>query len=327
MTRASKEDGAVLLTTLLVMSLMAILAVSIMDDIRFAVKRAANIQAYAQADWYQKGAEDFTKSYLSKQISASSPEERNLVLNTPQPIILPIDGGMLALSVRDGSHCFSLGALGHAAGNRTFRQLLTTLGWSENEAARITTIAIDWQDADSQMLPGGAEDYTYLGQTPARRTSNTAFTSVTELRSLGLFSEEQYQTLRPFICSRGADQKLTVNINTLSKQQAPLLAAILGGPEALNVSVQLITQRPPSGYADLSALRPSPALASFDLKNAQLNQIGFEPAYIWVEAQINYLTATRVASFEFAIAGNRLERIYRGFGDEALRPLLEDPTL
>jgi general secretion pathway protein K len=229
--------------------------------------------------------------------------------------------------VRDGSHCISLGALGNAAGNRSFRQLLTSLGWNETEAARITTIAIDWQDSDSQTLPGGAEDYTYLGRTPARRAANTAFGSVTELRELDVFSEKQYQTLRPFLCSRDAAQELLININTLSIQQAPLLAAVLGGPDALNVAAQLITQRPANGFADITALRGSPALAGFELKNAQLDQLSFEPVYLWVEAQINFLTAQRISAFEFVIDGGRLERIYHGFGAEALRPQLEDPDL
>lgn len=322
-----KEDGAVLLTTLLVMSLMATLAVSIMDDIRFAIKRAANVQAYAQADWYQRGAEDFAATYLSQQIATLGPAEQNQALKKGQPILLPIDGGAIGLSVRDGTHCFSLGALGNAAGNRTFRQLLTTLGWSENDAARATTIAIDWQDADSQTLPGGAEDYSYLGKNPARRTSNTAFISVTELRELDVFTEKQYQALRSFLCSRDASRDLVVNINTLSVNQAPLLAAILGGPDALNVAAQLLTQRPDAGYEDLTSLRAAPALSSFDLKNAQLSQIGFEPIYLWVEAHINYFTARRLSVFEFAIAGSQLDLIYRGFGNEASRPLLEDPEL
>ena len=44
-----KDRGAVLLTTLLVMALMASLSVAIFDELRVAVKRAASINAQAQA--------------------------------------------------------------------------------------------------------------------------------------------------------------------------------------------------------------------------------------------------------------------------------------
>ncbi len=41
---------------------------------------------------------------------------------------------------------------------------------------------VDWRDADSTPGPGGAEDETYLRQTPAYRCKNAPFESVEELR-------------------------------------------------------------------------------------------------------------------------------------------------
>ena len=55
MKNFDKERGTVLLTTLLIMAVMATVAVAIMDDIRFAVKRTINVGDYAQVDWYVKG--------------------------------------------------------------------------------------------------------------------------------------------------------------------------------------------------------------------------------------------------------------------------------
>ena len=76
-TKPDKERGTVLLTTLLIMAVMATVAVAIMDDIRFAVKRTINVGDYAQADWYVKGAEDFAESYISTQLSALEPIAKN----------------------------------------------------------------------------------------------------------------------------------------------------------------------------------------------------------------------------------------------------------
>ena len=107
-----------------------------------------------------------------------------------------------------------------------FRQLLVNLGWGASDAARLTSVAIDWQDTDTQILAGGAEEYTYLGRRPAYRTANAEFSSITELRGLDKFSEKEYQALRPHICVRPSSAPIKINVNTLNGDQAPLLAAL-----------------------------------------------------------------------------------------------------
>lgn len=321
MKAARKDDGAVLLTTLLVMSIMAVLAVAIMDDVRFAVKRAANVQSYAQTDWYIKGAGDFAESYISQQLNETTPEQLNVGLTQQEPIIFPFEGGLMQLSVRDGSQCFSLTDIEKTSGRIVFRRLLTELGWDVSQAARVTSVAVDWQDNDSELLPGGAEDYTYLGKAPAYRASNASFQSITELRSLNGVTEIGYQALRPFICARGGTSVNPVNVNTLAPWQAPLLAAILGGDRPLATARQLISDRPAAGYADNNQFRESPALAGYALKDAQFDFLLFEPGFIWVEADVSYLQARRKAAFEFLIEEGRAVRLYHGYGDEVLRPV------
>ena len=52
MKRTSKhERGTVLLTTLLIMTVMAAITVALMEDIRFAVKRTINVHAYAPVSY------------------------------------------------------------------------------------------------------------------------------------------------------------------------------------------------------------------------------------------------------------------------------------
>ena len=322
-----KEDGAVLLTTILVMSLMAALAVAILDDVRFAVKRTGNVQAYAQADWYVEGAQDYAFSYLSLQVAGVSNEALNTAVLSAEPIIFPYEGGAMALTVKDGTRCFPLGALPSEPGRRVFRQLLVLLGWDQASAARLTSIAVDWQDADNQALPDGAEDYTYLGRQPAYRTPGRPFASVTELRALETMTEPQYQILRRFTCAHnlntGRETAQRINVNTLTPAYMPLLAAVLGGDDAAKVSARLITERPAGGYADEAAFLAAPALTDFSLKEAQLELLTYAPDYIWIEADVSYLQARRMAAFEFSVAEGVVERLYRGFGDEVLRPELD----
>ncbi|MGJ8564419.1 MAG: type II secretion system minor pseudopilin GspK [Alphaproteobacteria bacterium] len=320
MTRRGNEDGAVLLTTLLVMAIMAALAVAIMDDVRYAVKRAGNVQAYAQTDWYVKGASEFAQSYLSQQVSNTEARQLNQGLMINEPIVFPLEGGVMVLSVRDGSQCFALNDLAQTPGRIVFRRLLEDLGWDVNSAARLTSIAVDWQDEDSALLPGGAEDYTYLGQTPAFRASNEPYSSVTELRALETMTEPQYQVLRPFVCTRSGQTASRINVNTLAPWQTPLLAAIIGGDRANEIALKVITERPSGGYTDLAAFRSSTALVSYSLKDTQIDFLSFEPAYIWVEADVTYLQARRKAAFEYLIEDGAAVRLYHGYGDDALRP-------
>lgn len=326
MKTARKEDGAVLLTTLLVMSIMAVLAVAIMDDVRFAIKRTVNVQSYAQTDWYVKGAGEFAESYISQQLIETTPEQLNAGLALQPPILFPFEGGLMQLSVRDGSQCLSLSDIEKSSGRIVFRRLLTELGWDLNQAARITSVAVDWQDSDSERLPGGAEDYTYLGKTPAYRTRNSSFQSVTELRSLNGMTETGYQALRPFICARNGQSIHPVNVNTLALWQAPLLAAILGGDRPLATAQQVIGDRPAAGYTDNNQFRESPALAGYSLKDAQFDFLSFEPGFIWVEADVSYLQARRKAAFEFLIEEGRAVRLYQGYGDEVFRPVPKPKT-
>ena len=67
--RTQNDRGTVLLTTLLIMTVVAAITVALMEDIRFAVKRTVNVHAYAQADWQASGAEDFVTAYLTNDLS------------------------------------------------------------------------------------------------------------------------------------------------------------------------------------------------------------------------------------------------------------------
>lgn len=320
MRTPEKERGAILLTTLMVMSIMAALAVAMIDDVRFAVKRAVNVQSYAQADWYALAGEDFAKSYLTTAIASVPDAELNTVLQSGQPILFPIEGGVISMTVRDGSQCLSIN---DASTRKEFRQLLEVLGWDTLTAARLTSIATDWSDADSNQLPDGAEDYTYLGRTPAYRTANAPFASVMEIRALAEMTEKKYQTLRPFICARGSEQSSKVNINTLTPVQAPLLAAMLGGSDHFAIALQLISERPGNGYIDLETLRSNPLLAGEALKDANINGLTFAPEHIWVETDIFYLEAHRTVLLEFERSENGVTRTFRRFNAEARRPILE----
>ena len=312
------EKGAVLLTTILVMSLMATVAVGIMDDIRFALRRAHNVQAYAQADWYISGAQDYVQNYLGAVISNTDSTSLNTLLLQAKPTILPMQGGEITLSVKDGSDCISLGGLTGNDGQKLFRQLLDVIGLDSLGAANLTSIAADWVDSDSRPLPGGAEDYTYLGLSPAYRAANRPMSSVSELRALSSMNEKTFNALRGFVCAR-KNPLTTLNIDTLTLDQAPALAAVLGGVGQSATAQQLILSRPNEGYQTLEKLLAAPALSGATLDAKTVKNLVFSPQYLWVEAEVNTGQITRHIVMEFQIKDGELTQIFKRLGPDARR--------
>ena len=56
--RRADREGMALLTVLLLVAVMSVVAVAILDDVRFSVRRAANVEFQSQAQWYAAGAEN-----------------------------------------------------------------------------------------------------------------------------------------------------------------------------------------------------------------------------------------------------------------------------
>ena len=247
-TRVRKDEGAVLLTTLLIVSLMASLAVAILEVTRVGARRAIVTDASAQARHYLDGAEAYALTYLTEQLSEADPSALNLILLDPQDVVFPIDGGLITLSLSDGTNCFSpADALG--GGAERLLRLFQYRGVPQNEAISLVARLKDWQDDDQTLSPGGAEDGVYLGLRTPYRTAGSPMTSVSELRAIQGLTPEIFEAIAPYICTRAGDGP--INVNTLRPEDAPLLAAQQGTDpgEALG----LIASRPIEGWSDLTA--------------------------------------------------------------------------
>jgi len=322
---SNTERGTVLLTTLLIMSIMAALAVVMVEDILLAVKRTAHIDREAQAGWYVQGADDYAQSYLEGFISADNPAAANAQLTEGASGLFPIDGGVISFTIRDGSNCLSLELLRQNDGAEYFQILFEALGWEPNIATTHSLRLADWSDEDERQAPQvGAEDFHYLGLPKPYRTANTSFASVFEIRALDIFEETEFQFLRPYICARKASREPDdhkININTLTPAQAPLLAVALGAADHLQLALTLITNRPPEGWEDLNAFWAAPELEGFEQNDSFAEQLlTTAPHHIWADVAVTYREVIKRASFEYRITPQSIEKSYRYFGDEAHWP-------
>lgn len=314
------ERGAVLLTTLLVMAVMATLSVAILEDLRFAVKRAVNMGDHAQADWYVDGAEAFAETLVNRALSDINADDLDdyLLGLSDSPFVFPLDGGSMTLSMRDGGDCVSIGALSLASVQTQFTQLLKTLGKSDYEAEIYTSKVMDWQDTDSTTRQNGAEDYSYLGFTPAYRTANIPFGSVSELRSVEGVRPEDIIALKPYLCARPNTESPKVSINTLPLEKARVLAALITDSQSLSLATQLIQDRPDGGYTE-DQLKLSPTLEGVEPTSIAYDLISYKTEHIWVEAQILVGQSVRYLAMEFALDGDTFKPSFRRRSAEAFR--------
>lgn len=298
--RNKREDGTVLLSTLLVLSLMSAVALALLTTVRTSVVRTAALNDRSQADLYAQGARDFAQSQLDL-VAGIEGAALNAQLSTGDPVVLPFDNGSITMTVSDGSHCFRLSALSNSAGlgsdtaQQRFSSLLQAVGVDPSRAARIAAAAVDWVDTDSQTRPGGAEDGTYLSRAEAHRTANVPMQSVTELRAINDMDEPLFRLLRPHVCIGTLGTPTAFNIDTAAERHAPVLAAILGGgSQADQIAVDLITSRSAEGYGSMETLLAAPALQDYDNPAAQLSAIVFAPTRVVAETIIRFGTVEQM---------------------------------
>lgn len=337
MTRDHERDpetGTVLLTTLLVMALMATLAVALMDDIRLAVKRTQTVDAYAQADWQLRGAQAFVTAWVANDYKALPVEAKTALLLSPDPLILPTPGGAVTVRLRDASQCFNLNAVVNEAGvlvplaRVEFQDLMSLLGLPTSQAESLSYRLADWMDADTQRNEYGAEDGTYLRRTPPYRTANTALTSVDELLAVDGMDAETFALLRPFICVGAPGVRTPVNVNTLPPERLIVLAAALNGDTPSQLALSLLETRGARGFESKSDVLDS--LTTLTGEAYVSDRLDVISDAIFAEVTVTQTqgatTAERVRVFRYDRLDTDTPKLtYRGWGRAAFLPDVPDP--
>lgn len=144
---------------------------------------------------------------------------------------------------------------------------------AEYLAVRLT----DWLDSDNVLQnAGGAEENDYAGLEFPYYSANSLMVSKSELRLLLDMTVADYALVAPLVCVIPQQDLLQLNVNTISEQQAPVLAALIPGLQQ-DAAVDLINSRPEKGYnnvdefwssSQLSALSvPTQVKALFDIRS------------------------------------------------------------
>lgn len=301
----ARQKGVALLTVLLLVAVMSVLMLGVLDDVRFALRRAGNAQAVEQAQWHALGAERLAHARIL-QLLRRDPARTTLAGDWhDRALLLPFDdgaggSGLVQARLRDATACFNLNSVVEGAGEQWRRRddgvvqfvaLLRALDVQEAQAGALADRLVDWIDSDQRPQPRGAEDPAYLARSPGYRTAGTLLSEVSELRAVAGFDAQLYDRLRPHACALASAAPTPVNVNTLGSAHAPVLQALMRGRVDARRARRAIAARPVDGWRDVASFWTQPAFSGVEVPDDAIGQVALRTRYFDLHAQVEYAGA------------------------------------
>ncbi|GHD26252.1 type II secretion system minor pseudopilin GspK [Parahalioglobus pacificus] len=306
LTGRLRQQGAALVIALLIFAVCAGLMVAMQRQFTIFYQRGSNLFLGEQSQSYLRGAEDLASLALvldyDQDKQREQPRDDLTEIWAQEATPYPLEeGGWLMGSLEDLQGRFNLNSLSapardNASTNRPrftpsqmqFVRLLQALeenALGEQEAIALTEAIADWLDVDTQARFNGAEDDFYFGRTPAYRSANRPFASVSELRALATMTEPLYQALAPLV-TVWPQQPRTLNIHTAPPT---LLRTINANDDLTPLTVTegqaLVLKRQEQGFVDVEDLLSDPVFADRALDDVG-NLLGTSSGYFLLSAQV-----------------------------------------
>lgn len=310
-----QDQGAALVTVLLLVSVMALGAVLTFDAMGYSIKRTGALRAYDQARQYAIGGEQLAVSV------AESLYETKANLSAPRAVSFAIEGGRIDGLISDQSNCFNVNSLvlRRDAGTLIaseerqgqFVRLFAHLGMSDRQAQELVASLTDWIDTDERPLPLGAEDYDYAALEQPYRTGNSLIADLSELKMVKGFGPELFDQLEGFLCADASTDRSVFNVNTLTPQEAPLLVALIGGDFTFDQAVELILARPTSGYSDVADFWLDPIVAGRQVDQSIRQQTTVKPHRFNSRIRVTHYDAVSHLNSEIKVDNSGIARVVR----------------
>ena len=201
-----RQRGLALLMAMLIVVIATTIAVSIIYEEKYTIRKTGHMQLMDRAQLYAVGLEDWARIYLRQDREESDTD--SLGENWAQGIPgLPIEGGFLNGYLEDEQAKFNVNTLvGSELALKRFERLCDNLGVEKNFIPAL----MDWidQDLDIRYPDGMEENYdTY-------RVANRDIADISELLLVHNVTQEIYEKLKPHITA--LPQGSTINVNTMS---------------------------------------------------------------------------------------------------------------
>ena len=291
-----RQSGTALLSVLLLAAVMAVLAIAMLDDIRFGLRRAANAQAMQQAQRYALGTEALARVRISELArDRTDPAQWN-----GKPLLFPIEDGLIRARLQDASACFNLNSVVEGApeqwhrrelGVRQYVALLQALQFPATQAQTLADALVDWIDTDDERAPLGAEDGSYAAGPAGYRTAAALLAEASELRAIRGYDAQVYARLRAHVCALPVAELSPVNINALDPEDAPVLSMLTLGAVTPGQAKRVLTARPAGGWHDATTFWAQPVLANAGVPNEIYDQVALRSRWFSLDSEVEYAGA------------------------------------
>lgn len=321
MRAREKQKGAALLIVLLLAATLSFIALSAMELTTRAAARTGNVNARGEALWRAHAVELLALAAIEEIGSA---EGGIMSLDdewASEPIALPFeDDGGARVHLIDATGCFNINALGgennsaaEGGAAKEFIRLANFAGMSQFEAAALAEAIGDWIDEDTNRRSQGSEDEYYTALPSPYRTGNRPMASISELRAVKGVTRGAYRNLKPYLCARDDKSASVINVNMLTERHAPVLAAALGEAVTPQQAADLISARPPGGWASVEAFMKTPPIADLTIQNGA--RFAVTSRFLTARAEIVYDRAV-LEMTSLIEAGDRMRVVSRRLGAE-----------
>ncbi len=286
-----RQRGVALITAIVVVAIATVLAVRIGTRAALDLRRTAGLVALDQGWHVALGAEAWAIEVL-KDDYEDSQESDHLGEAWAQPLPpLPVDGGEVRGALEDMQGRFNLNNLVNAAREvnpenvERFQRLLMLVGAQPRWAG----LMADWIDENSMTEPDGAEDGTYMAQSPPYRAANGLVATTTEMMALPGMTRDEFERIRPYVAALPAGTSIN-----LCTAKAPVLAALGEGSADFGNEELLAANRKDGCYPTEEFL---PSLLGTEQANDLIETGAVSQTSDWFRA----VTAVRIGTSEFTL--------------------------
>lgn len=330
-----KQSGVALIVVMLIVAIITVLAVEMSGRLQLNIARTLNVKANNQAFWYALGAEQFAKNSLTTLQSATG---GNINLSQPwaQDFEYPVLGGSIKAKLTDLQACFNLNAINsdHQPPNPSanpapkpknksnispsqsaFENLLQTYIEDTYVTDTIRDSLVDWIDEDDNPSAFGAEDADYESLPIPYLPANNLMTHASELRLINGIEEGVSASAIKAIVSAVCvlpEKNLKVNVNTISEDNAVVLAALLG--DTLQTGQDIISSRPEQGFDDINDFLNLSEVKALNLSAQQTQWFDITTKYFRLDTTAKFQGSQFRMSTVFKLESNDVIIYSREFG-------------
>ncbi|MEP4890841.1 MAG: type II secretion system minor pseudopilin GspK [Aliiglaciecola sp.] len=348
----AKQQGVALIIVLMIVALVAIIATEMGSRLQLQVTRATNIKDNNQAFWYAMGAEQYAIKSVRLLLESDS-DVVSLEGGWSEEFTFPLEGGGIQAQLTDMQTCLNLNAIdsvnrvqqssqndnnsdnsngnsevkevvrGNTSGDintapeeaLAFERLLSSsVPELDNYSVEVVRDSlIDWLDQDDNMSQSGAEDADYAALVNPYLAANNLMVSKSEIRLVNGVNAQWITELLPMICVIPNVSEMKINVNTITEEKAPVLAALTGAP--VSDIQNLISNREPDGYQNVQDFLAETLFTNHTLTDQQQSWFDVKTEYFLLHTKTRYNNATFAMSSLLKVENNdQVIVIRREFG-------------